>query len=113
MEKILHRFDTEHEHGFTFWCEGCKQAHNVWVEPSRVTWGWNGSLDKPTFDPSILVQGTQPLTDEQVELIMSGTKIDPVEFRCHSYIRDGVMEYLMDCSHSMAGQKVPLKEFSI
>jgi len=30
------------------------------------------------------------------------------EIRCHSYLRAGVWEFLADCTHTMAGQQVPM-----
>lgn len=30
---------------------------------------------------------------------------------CHSYLRDGVWEYLSDSTHTMAGQKAPAPEW--
>lgn len=43
-----------------FYCEGCKEEHQVWVNAEKntfsSTWSWNGSMDKPTFAPSILIR---------------------------------------------------------
>jgi hypothetical protein len=74
-----------------FWCPGCEEYHMVWITtPNTLTgakWSWNGDDIKPTFNPSILVNGRK---------------------RCHSYVRDGKIEYLNDCNHSLAGQTVAL-----
>lgn len=32
----------------------------------------------------------------------------PVEKRCHSWVTEGRIEFLADCTHSMAGQTVDL-----
>ena len=78
-----------------FWCPGCQQLHGVWVkEPNSLTgakWSWNGSMETPTFSPSILVRG-----------------VNGSHFRCHSFVRDGVIEFCSDSEHSLAGKKVPL-----
>ena len=55
-------------------------------------WTWNGSLSKPTLSPSIL---KQPIPD-------AGQR------RCHSFVREGVVEFLGDCDHELAGKKVPM-----
>lgn len=69
---------------YQLWCPGCDRAHVI-----NQTWGFNGDTARPTFTPSILV--TMP----------------PTEYRCHSFLTDGVWHFLGDCSHAMAGQSVP------
>lgn len=54
-------------------------------------WTWNASLSAPTFDPSVLLQGGPPGTP-----------------RCHSFVRDGRIEFLSDCEHPLAGKTVDL-----
>lgn len=98
-----------------FWCPGCEHAHGVWVEnPNPLTganWSWNGDREKPTFSPSILVRGTVPLSGAEVDAVMAGVKIEPVPTVCHSFVRDGQIEFLGDCTHKLAGQTVPLPDF--
>jgi len=67
-----------------FFCPGCGHAH---VVDSR--WSFNGDYNKPTFRPSVLVIG---------------------EKRCHSFVTDGKIQFLNDCSHELAGQTVDLPE---
>lgn len=76
-----------------FWCPGCDQAHTVRIPPTENAWGFNGNLEKPTFTPSISI--FQP----------------PV--RCHSYIQDGMIQYLTDCSHKLSGMSVELPGFPV
>lgn len=52
------------------------------------SWHWNGDVDKPTLKPSVL--NTRP------------------GFRCHSFITDGIVDFLRDTTHELSGQKVPL-----
>lgn len=70
---------------YGFQCPGCEETH--WLDS---TWEWNGDLKRPTFKPSILVTRRHE------------------GLRCHSYIRDGRIEFLSDCSHAMAGKTVQL-----
>lgn len=70
---------------YWMWCPGCDDA-------VRITngWDWNGDLERPTFTPSILTEG------------------GPHGIRCHSFLTDGVWNYLGDCTHAMAGQSMPM-----
>lgn len=51
-------------------------------------WTWNGSVDAPTLRPSILTIGH--------------------DFRCHSWVTDGKVQFLADCSHSLVNQVIDL-----
>lgn len=81
-----------------FECPGCGIDHAFTVEsPTRPKWDWNGDMEKPTFSPSLLVRWPDP--DGQP----GNTNV------CHSFVRDGVIEFLSDCTHKLAGQKVAMK----
>ena len=94
-----------------FHCPGCKTGHQVVVDGSRG-WTWNGDGDRPTFTPSILCQGTVPITDEQHARIMAGEKVQPAPLVCHSYVTDGRIQFLGDCTHALAGQTVDLPDMT-
>lgn len=91
---------------YIFNCPGCGCLH--WISDR---WQFNGEMDRPTVSPSILVRGTVPVTDEQHRRIMAGEKIEPVPLVCHSFVRDGRIEYLSDCTHALAGQTVEIPDF--
>lgn len=97
-----------------FHCPGCKCSHGVSTDPNNpnsltgAKWQWNGSLESPTFSPSILVRGTVPTTDDEHRRIMAGEVIEPKLLVCHSYVRNGRIEYLSDCTHEFAGQTIDL-----
>ena len=56
-----------------FWCPGCDEAHTVRPRPAASpSWEFNGDGDRPTFAPSILVTGTQRLTDDEHARVMRG-----------------------------------------
>jgi hypothetical protein len=55
-------------------------------------WTWNGDTEKPTLRPSILTSDGK-----------GGT-------RCHSWVTDGNVQFLDDCTHEFKGQTVPLLE---
>jgi Family of unknown function (DUF6527) len=104
-----------------FRCPGCKSTHGVSVDSEefknwtkqvsygahakRPAWGWNGDMVKPTFSPSILV--TYPANLNASEEF-SEWRTDRV---CHSFITDGNIQFLGDCTHELANQIVPLPEW--
>ncbi len=93
---ILHRITDESgaEVSLLFLCPGCKSHHPFRIASAtpatRPVWGWNGSMDKPTFTPSLLVNQHHP------------------ESRCHSFVTDGRIQFLGDCWHDLKNQTVDL-----
>lgn len=72
----------------------------------RPSWTWNGDPESPTFEPSILVSyngSDAGQTDED------GFKAPPAV--CHSFVTDGQIRFLGDCTHALAGRTVPLPPF--
>lgn len=67
-----------------FYCPACKEHHGV-----NSSWNFNGDYDKPTFSPSILVTWGD-------------------DRRCHSFVRDGKIQFLSDCTHELAGETVEM-----
>ena len=84
---------------YVFECPGCGCLHFVQTgQPTRflnIVWGFNGDLDKPTVTPSILITSSWQGKEES---------------RCHSFVRNGNIEFLNDCTHEMAGKTVELKD---
>jgi len=80
------------EYRLHFFCPGCARVHGIIYQGKNV-WDWNGDLDRPTISPSILVLG------------------GPENARCHSFVIDGQIQFLGDCTHSLAGQTVPLPDW--
>ena len=56
-------------------------------------WSWNGDVDKPTLKPSILT--------------------DNGRVRCHTFVNDGVVQFLVDCTHDLKKTKVPLLDIPL
>ncbi|HEY1179325.1 MAG TPA: DUF6527 family protein [Phytomonospora sp.] len=94
------------------WCPGCRELH--WVTFGPDGWTWNGDLERPTISPSILVRHRHwepPVTAENLEQ----WKREPweqhqVDRVCHSFVRDGVWEFLSDCTHELAGQHIAMAD---
>ncbi|GGF38066.1 hypothetical protein GCM10011321_31270 [Youhaiella tibetensis] len=108
-----------------FWCPGCREAHQITVvdAPSRQgpVWGYNGNPDAPTFTPSVLVRGVRiEGGDEELDRILDTCKLPEDRERmladkrintvCHSFVTDGRIQFLGDCTHALAGQTVDLPE---
>ena len=98
------------------WCPGCDEAHGIPVDGSRG-WTWNGSLESPTTSPSILVRSVRPIQDgKPVRSLTYEGSYPPPEgicdpFVCHSYVTDGKIQFLSDCTHDLAGKTVDLPDW--
>jgi hypothetical protein len=75
--------------------EGPRADHKVPVTGSKA-WGFNGSIERPTLTPSILT--SQRWGYEERDRV------------CHSFVTDGRIQFLGDCTHALAGQTVELAE---
>lgn len=73
-----------------WFCKGCGFTHSFWMDGR---WTFDGDEDRPTFSPSLLLK-----------------KEDGWAHQCHTFVRDGRVEYLSDCSHPLAGQTIELPE---
>lgn len=60
-------------------------------------WSWNGDVDKPTLKPSILSKIDEYGPNKEKRI-------------CHTWVNDGMVQYLNDCTHEFAGQTRPLLE---
>lgn len=99
--------------GFSYMC-ACGDHHNV-----TKGWQFNGNMERPTFAPSVLVRtghyvGGKPAVgcwcDYEARLG------EPAPFNCylcHSFVRDGMIQFLSDCTHPLAGQTVPMPDWPV
>lgn len=99
--------------GTLLWfCPGCQMAHQIRVgDGPGPRWQWNGNADRPTFSPSVKVSGTVPLTDDELSRLRAGERIEPKPLLCHVFVVDGNIQFLSDCTHTLAGQTVPIPPF--
>jgi hypothetical protein len=102
MGAKIHQMDANH---YAFECPGCEGGHMVRVSGDHPCWGWNGSLDAPTFTPSILV--TYPANPNALEEFKEWR----TERKCHSFITDGKIQFLGDSFHKLANQTVDLPDW--
>lgn len=113
MAAISKKLRSTEDNGILFWCPGCDGAHRIqYGVGDGPRWGYNGDPEAPTFTPSILVRGKQPLTSEEYEAFKRGEPLpEPRPLVCHSFVTNGKILFLGDCTHAMAGQTVDLPNF--
>lgn len=84
--------ETGEEH-LWFYCPGCQFAHAYRIagtpDKPRPVWQWNGDLERPTLSPSLMNEG---------------------QLTCHLFLTDGLLQFLPDCTHKLAGQTVPIPD---
>lgn len=106
MVKPLSKAHKVSDLGHAIHCPACGNAHLF-----DKRWTFNGDLEKPTFRASMLVRGTVPITDAEADMIMRGEHFEPKPLVCHSFVTDGRIEYLNDCTHELRGQTIELPDF--
>lgn len=124
LEKVIRSMkihDTDQDGVYHFFCPGCECVH--WFSTTGNTphgtmtgpkWTWNGDREKPTVRASILVRHYQyPKTDPDPEkwTFENGKVVGGKDIVCHSFITDGKIQYLNDCTHDLKGQTVDLPDF--
>jgi hypothetical protein len=80
-----------HPDQYFYQCEGCGYTHCFALLNEGGHHAWNGDFIKPTVWPSLLENKTEG-------------KI------CHSFIKDGSIQYLNDCTHHLRGKTIDLPE---
>lgn len=81
---LLQRRKTDKGFLCLFYCPGCNTKHTFDVRDGE--WTFDGDWDKPTFSPSLALP------------------------RCHLFVRKGIIEYLGDSKHPLAGKDVPMQD---
>ncbi|RNL66226.1 ammonia monooxygenase [Nocardioides marmoriginsengisoli] len=91
-----------------FRCPGCGTVHGVTVDAPN-SWTWNGDLQRPTFEPSVLVHPHRTFVNGDLDgdALTAPENITMTPL-CHSFVRGGRIEFLGDCTHGLAGQTVDL-----
>jgi hypothetical protein len=91
MSKIEIMVDGNNERHAVFHCPGCECSHSFALDGKHPRWDWNGSLDSPTFKPSLRC-----------------IDHDGKSTKCHLFVTDGKIRFLRDCKHQFAGQTIEL-----
>lgn len=92
-----------------FKCPGCRGPQQLPIKGPKA-WQWNNSMDKPTFKPSVLAWWGGP--DPKSPVNKHGVPWNERKHVCHSFVTDGKIQFLGDCTHKLAGQTVELPEVS-
>lgn len=102
MDRVVHDCVDERDGPVVGWmilCPACGNGHRF--EVGR--WSFNGDHQRPTFSPSMLVR-VGPMPTVPVGRPDAG-KVHV----CHSFVENGQIRFLEDCTHELAGQTVPLE----
>lgn len=105
--------------GYRFQCPGCGHSHEI-----SSGWQCNGDQELPTISPSILVTSGHYASNwkqgdacwctyyaEHPEDAADNEKASRFACGvCHSFVTEGKIRFLQDCSHALAGQTVDLPE---
>ncbi|QNH60766.1 DUF6527 family protein [Hymenobacter sediminicola] len=104
---------------YLFYCPGCKESHRINTNPANpgACWTLTGTPEKPTIRASVLVRSGHHVPggtakdgrcwcDYHRENPGSGAPHCSV---CHSFVTDGQIQFLADCTHELAGQTVALQ----
>lgn len=111
-------------------CPGCgaKTLATDWTPPGmersdtsgRHIWQFNGNLDLPTFNPSLLWKSGHYCNnppapgncwcDFKERFPEHGEMKIPQCDICHSFVRDGRIQFLSDCTHALANRTADLPE---
>ena len=99
-KKVTHIIKTSKGdfHGHIIYCPGCKQWHTF-----DFRWKFNGNFDKPTFKPSMLI-------NKRISVKLKNPD-GTYQHRCHSFVTDGKIEFLSDCTHDLVNQTIDLEPF--
>ena len=80
-----------HHTQYLYFCKGCGCEHAFGLKNEGGNHNFNMDLNNPTVSPSLLENRTPSKS-------------------CHSYIRNGKIQYLNDCHHHLAGKTIELPE---
>lgn len=80
-----------HHDQYAYFCKGCGYEHVFGLKSEGGHHDFNMDLDKPTVSPSLL------------------QNFDPKNI-CHSFMKDGFIQYLGDCHHDLKNQTIELPE---
>src|SRR5680860_1899129 len=84
----------EHHTQYFYFCKGCGYEHCFALKNKGGHHDFNMDLENPTISPSLL----QNFSPDRI---------------CHSFIKNGMIQYLGDCWHELRGQTIELPDIII
>jgi hypothetical protein len=106
MTKIMAKSPTEFikYSRHCYYCPGCDNLHCIAIRPDTsdngASWEFSGTFQCPTYYPSQL----------NTHSSFAGHGKPPQRHVCHTFITEGKIQFLSDCTHSLAGQTVDLPD---
>jgi len=100
---------------YHFYCPGCKTIHAISPKVHKVT----GDLKNPTVSPSVLATSGHYMPGNTGTCWCQFDKEHPDDpsgfkcYRCHSFIKDGKIQFLSDCTHDLKGCTVGLPDIEL
>jgi hypothetical protein len=99
---------------YSFECPGCKGRHVVNTVPKNgLHWDFNGSLDSPTFSPSVKAMwGKYADKNWKAPKNWDPSKTgfyDP-SGQCHFFVKEGKIQFCGDSTHELKNQTVDMEE---
>lgn len=67
---------------------------NAIEDIGKPSWDFDGNLEQPTLSPSIITK----------------SKIGTKNTVCHSFLKQGVFQFLTDCTHPLANRHVAIPD---
>lgn len=77
--------------GWMIMCQGCNMHHHI-----PKYWTFNNDFNRPTFGPSIKMQG----------------HCEGLDYVCHFIIKDGMITYCNDCTHELKNQTLSMSHLT-
>lgn len=125
MPKVMPYEEAGEVTGFMVFCPACNNGHLFntkagnpnGVGGHKPTWTYNGDAEKPTFRASMLVRtghhasGEKPADCWLCKRVAAGERDFSPCSVCHSFVTDGRIQFLGDCTHAMAGKTVDLPDW--
>lgn len=106
--------------GVSFECPGCGYSHMMPTPQyngynGKCVWGFNDNFNKPTFTPSILYRTGHYIPEWNGKGCWCSYNKEHPDCRfecviCHSFVTDGKIQFLTDCTHHLAGKIVELPD---
>ena len=83
-----------HHTQYLYFCKGCGYEHAFALKVDGGHHDFNMDLDNPTVSPSLV----HDFTPDH-------------KHRCHSFIKNGKIQYLSDCAHELRGKTIDLPDY--
>jgi hypothetical protein len=93
IEYIDEQGNKYHHDQYLWFCPGCNEEHAFAIKEEGGNHQFNMDLENPTVSPSLVAD------------FVEGRK-------CHTYIKEGIIEFLDDCWHELKGSKVELPQIN-